>query len=67
MPNHDDEIRVLRVIEYTGKRHIVERTIERSIKEYSIPGMTIRAATLGTTAEILTLSQGDKSAERKES
>lgn len=54
-----DNIRVLRVIEYTGPRDLVEKCIERSIHGARIvPGSggrsyKIHAATLGVVSEIL--------------
>jgi len=51
----DDIISVLRIIQYTGPREWVERTISRSIKgtkDMSF-GRTIKAATLGEFPDIL--------------
>lgn len=49
-----DKVRVLRIIEYTGERAIVERTVSRSLHgSHTFGGITIRAATLGEFPEIL--------------
>ena len=49
-----DIIRVLRVVEYTGDRSVVEETVSRSIHgEHKSRGMIIRVATIGTYPEIL--------------
>jgi hypothetical protein len=54
----EDIVRVLRILEYTGPRTVVEKEVERSIhgtKEIHQPGglLTIRATTLGEWPEIL--------------
>lgn len=53
----EDTIRVLRVIEYTGPRSLVEKQIANSLhgEKRTGPGeqITIRVATLGTFPEIL--------------
>lgn len=50
-----DNIRVLRVIEYTGPRDKVEDQVARSLHgEKRLPnGVTIKAATVGVYPEIL--------------
>ena len=55
-----DIVRVLRIIEYSGPRDVVERQIERSLhgtKEFGNPPCRITAATLGTYPEILQQSE----------
>lgn len=44
-----DTIRILRVIEYSGPRDVVEKQVERSCHgEYRMPsGVTMRVATVG--------------------
>ena len=59
-----ERVRVLRLIEYTGDREWVERTVSRSIKGTLIvnesKGQMIRAVSLGDFAEILgTLGSSD--------
>ena len=50
----EEEIRVLRVLEYVGPRSQVERTINLSIHgEKSFNGVVVRAATVGNYPEIL--------------
>lgn len=49
-----DQVRVMRVLEYTGDRDLVEATIKKSIHGVkTIKGMTIKAATLGLYPEII--------------
>ena len=51
-----DKVRVLRIIEYTGNRDIIEETVRKSIhgtKRIECSNMTIRAATIGEFPEIL--------------
>jgi hypothetical protein len=53
-----DFIRVLRILEYTGDRALVEDIINRSIQGHRVVDgpkgtATIRAATIGTYPEIL--------------
>ena len=52
----EDEIRVLRIIEYRGPRSWVEKTIANSIHgtRFVEPNKTISANTLGLFPEILT-------------
>ena len=48
------KIRVLRIIEYTGDRDRVERTLETSIHgTKTLDRMSIRVATIGLTPELL--------------
>lgn len=54
----EDTIRVLRILEYTGPRSLIESTVSRSIqgeKNFGATGRecTIRAATIGMYPEIL--------------
>jgi hypothetical protein len=52
----EDQIRVLRIIEYTGERDAIERTLAQSVVKgtyYAGAGMTIRSAILGDYPEIL--------------
>lgn len=53
----EDQVRVLRVIEYVGDRSAVEACVKASIHgevEVKGRGYTIRAATIGTYPELLT-------------
>lgn len=57
----EEEIRVLRVIEYVGPRSRVEDTIRRSIHGDKTFGfVTIRAATIGMFPEILSSLEEEK-------
>lgn len=55
MPEDMDNIRILRIIEYTGPREKVEDQVARSLHgEKRLPnGVTIKVATIGTYPEIL--------------
>ena len=55
MPEDMDNIRILRIIEYTGPREKVEDQVARSLHgEKRLPnGVTIKAATVGTYPEII--------------
>lgn len=56
----EDIVRVLRVIEYTGARSVVETTIANSLQGTKVvKDLTIRVATLGAFPEIL--ERGGKS------
>ncbi len=49
-----DTIRILRVIEYTGERERVEDVVAKSVHgEKRLPGLVIRAATIGAYPEVL--------------
>lgn len=57
VPSTEDEIRVLRIIEYRGPRSWVEKTIAGSIhgtRFVGEPNRTISANTIGLFPEILT-------------
>jgi len=55
-----DKIRVFRILEYVGRRDVVERVIKQSIHhEKIVEGMTIKACTLGTYPEIMKLGKED--------
>lgn len=57
----EDTVRVLRILEYTGPRSVVEKTVSRSITgEVTHGSLTIRAATIGQYPEILTSDGGLK-------
>lgn len=52
----EDTVRVLRIIEYVGKRSQIEKQIANSIhgeRTFGYPEITIRAATIGTYPEVL--------------
>ncbi len=51
----DDIVRVLRIIEYTGPRTLVEANVQNSIHgEKRLPnGVVIRVATIGNYPEVL--------------
>lgn len=51
----EDIVRVLRIIEYTGPRSLVEKQISNSIHGTRCPGngVIIRAATIGEYPEIM--------------
>jgi len=61
----EDQVRVLRILEYVGNRSAVEACVRNSIQgEFQVQtkGYVIRAATIGTYPEILTKKeepQGD--------
>ena len=53
-PAAEDQVRVLRVLEYTGPRSKVESTLGKSIHaEVTYDGMTIRESRLGSFPEVV--------------
>jgi len=53
-----DNVRILRIIEYTGPRDVVELQVAKSIHgEKRIGGVVIRATTLGEFPEIMEIYQ----------
>ena len=62
-PLPPEKVRVLRVIEYVGDREWVEATVAKSLHGtkhvISIPGGTIRAATIGEYPEVLDRDEDD--------
>jgi len=57
----EDIVRVLRIIEYVGRREWVEKTVAGSIhgtKVFLNKSCTIRAATIGSYPEILDTAVG---------
>jgi hypothetical protein len=70
-----DQVRVLRVIEYVGDRDIVEKTVAASIQgeknvsrpdgtsraeQFGVGNMLIRAATIGIYPELLEAAQPEQ-------
>lgn len=65
-----DIVRVLRILEYTGEREFVERTLSKGAVpangEYKFGSNCIRSAVLGQYPEILQQAQNDDdTAERR--
>jgi len=59
----EDQVRVLRIIEYSGNRSAVEACVKNAIQgevEVKDRGYVIRAATIGTYPEILTNAEEAK-------
>lgn len=58
----EEEVRVLRILEYVGPRSRVEEVVAKAIQgeRYCGSGLKIRAATIGTYPEILTKAQPDE-------
>jgi len=49
----ENQLRVLRLIEYVGTREWIEKTLDNSIQNIlTLPQGTIRTATLGTFPEV---------------
>lgn len=58
----EDIVRVIRVLEYTGKRSQVEQTLERNTVKgvYQVRDLTIREASLGLFPEIIEPATEDR-------
>jgi len=63
----EDLVRVLRIVEYTGSRSVVEECMARSIhgEKRLLSGLVIRAATIGEYPEILTRSAAKEPGRRE--